>query len=220
MFTKHIPPAPPVPVRIPLKRRILSPGWTHAITTIMGHPLSSESGNSIQEWILYHAIRDPIGFWLCWDPTDPYDMKLLQEYVGSNGSVVYHPSSTIKSLTSLWNYMNLLIKKGKSVDQKCNAQYFFQDDQWFNLTAHDMRRTLVNAGMKYHRPQIIPGTPLPNSTSPPSPAPMKSPIHLELSPCDSISTATPVKKPCPVNTSCDHLPHLDHPSTSLEPQDH
>ena len=74
--------------------------------------------------------------------------------------------------------------------------------------------------MKYHRPQIIPGTPLPNSTSPPSPAPMKSPIHLELTPCDSISTATSVKKPCPVNTSSDHLPHLDHPSTSLEPQDH
>ena len=56
------------------------------------------------------------------------------------------------------------------------------------------------------------GTPLPNSTSPPSPAPMKSPIHLELTPCDSISTATSVKKPCPVNTSCDHLPHLDHPT--------
>ena len=74
--------------------------------------------------------------------------------------------------------------------------------------------------MKYHRPQIIHGTPLPNSTSPPSPAPMKSPIHLELTPCDSISTATPVKKPCPVNTSCDHLSHLDHPSTSLRPQDH
>ena len=49
---------------------------------------------------------------------------------------------------------------------------------------------------------------------------MKSPIHLELTPCDLISTATPVKKPCPVNTSCDHLPHLDHSSTSLEPQDH
>ena len=29
-----------------------------------------------------------------------------------------------------------------------------------------------------------------------------------------------MKKPCPVNTSCDHLPHLGHPSTSLEPQDH
>ena len=115
--------------------------------------------------------------------------------------------------------MNLLIKKEKSVDQKCNAQYF-QDDQWFNLTAHDMRRTLANAGMKYHRPQIIPGTQLPNSTSPPSPAPMKSPINLELTPRDLISTATPVKKPFHVNTSCDHLPHLDHSSTSLEPQDH
>ena len=186
----------------------------------MGHPLSSESGKSIQKWILYHAIQDPIEFWLYWDPTDPYDIKLLQEYVGSNGSVVYLPGSTIKSLICLWNYMNLLIKKGKSVDEKCTAQYFFQDDQWFNLAGHDMRRTLVNAGMKYHRPQIIPGTPLLNSTSPPSAAPMKSPIHLELTPYDSISTATPVKKPCPVNTSCNHLPHLDHPSTSLEPQDH
>ena len=220
MFTIHTPPAPPVPVRIPLKRSILSPGWTHAITTIMGHPLSSESGKSIQEWILYHAIRDPIYFWLYWDPTDPYDIKVLQEYVGSNGSVVYLPSSTIKSLISLWDYMNLLIKKGKSVDQKCNALYFFQDDQWFNLAAHDMRRTLVNAGMKYHRPQIICGTSLPNSTSPPSPAPMKSSIHLELTPCDSTSTPTSMNKTCLLNTSCDHQLHLDHPNTSPELQDH
>ena len=116
--------------------------------------------------------------------------------------------------------MNLLIKKRKSVDHKCNAQYFFQDDQWFNLTAHDMRRTLVNAGMKYHRPQIIPGTPLPNSTSPPSPAPMKSSVHLELTQCDSTSTTTSMNKTCLLNTSCDHQLHLDHPNTSPELQDH
>ena len=135
--------------------------------TIMGHPLSSESGKSIQEWILYHTIQDPIDFWVYWDPTDPYDIKLLQEYVGSNGSVIYLPNSTIMSLISLWNYMNLLIKEGKSVEQKYNAQYF---DQWFNLTAHGMRITLVNAGIRYHRPQIIPGKQLPHSTSSPSPA--------------------------------------------------
>ena len=220
MFTMHTPPAPPVPVWIPPKGSILSPEWTHAITTIMGHPLSSKSGKSIQKWILYHAIRDPIDFWLHWDPTNPYDIKLLQEYVGSNGSVVYLPSSTIKSLISLWNYMNSLINKGKSVDQKCNAQYFFQDDQWFNLTAHDMKRTLVNAGMKYRRPQVIPGTSLPNSTSPPSPAPMKSSIHLELTPCDSTSTTTSMYKTCLLNTSCDHQLHLDHTNTSPELQDH
>ena len=132
MFTMHTPPAPPVPVWIPPKGSILSPEWTHAITTIMGLSLSSESGTSIQKWILYHEILDPIDFGLYWDPTDPYDIKLLQEYVGSDGSVVYLPSSTIKSLINLWNYMNLLINKGNSVDQKCNAQYFLQDDQWFN----------------------------------------------------------------------------------------
>ena len=188
MFAMHTPPAPPVPDRISSIESVLSPEWTHAITTSMGHPLSSESGKSIQKWILYHAIPDHIEFWLNWDPTDPDDIKLLQEYVESNGSVVYLPSSTVKSLISFWNYMNLLIKKGKSADQKCNVLHFLQDDQWFNLTVHDMKSTLVNAGMECHRPHIIPGTSLPNSTSPSSPAPMKSPIHLELTPCDSIST--------------------------------
>ena len=116
--------------------------------------------------------------------------------------------------------MNLLIKKGKSTEQKCNVIYFLQDDQWFNLTAHDMKKTLVNAGMEYHRPQIIPGTSLPNAKSPPSPAPMKSPIHLELTPCDSTSTTTSMNKTCLLNTSYDHQLHLDHPSTSPELQDH
>ena len=79
-----------------------------------------------------------------------------------------------------------------------------------------MKTTLVNTGMEYHEPQIIHGTSLPNSTSPPSPAPMRSPIHLELTPCDSTSTTTLVNKTCPVNSSCDHLPHLDHPNISSE----
>ena len=97
---------------------------------------------------------------------------------------------------------------------------FFQDDQWVNLTAHDMKRTLVNAEMKYHRPQVIPGTSLPNSTSPPSPAPMKSSIHLELTPCDYTSTPTSTYKTCLLNTSCGHQLHLDHTNTSPELQDH
>ena len=83
-----------------------------------------------------------------------------------------------------------------------------------------MKTTLVNAGMEYHRPHIIPGTSLTNSTSPPSPSPMKSPIHLELTPCDSTSTTTSMNKTCLLNTSCDHQLHLDHPSPSPELQDH
>ena len=216
MYTMHTPPAPPVPDRIPSKEGILSPEWTHAITTLMGHPLSSETGKCIQKWILYHAIPDHIEFWLNWDPTDPDDIKLLQEYEESNGSVVYLPSSTVKSLISFWNYIHLLIKRERPVDQKCNVLYFLLDDQWFNLTANDMKTTLVNAGMEYHEPQIILGISLPNSTSPPSPAPMRSPIHLESTPCDSTSTTTLLNKTCPLNTSCDHLPHLYHPNISSE----
>ena len=41
MFAIHTPPAPPVPHRIPSIESVLSPEWTHTITTIMGLPLSS-----------------------------------------------------------------------------------------------------------------------------------------------------------------------------------
>ena len=135
----------------------------------MGHPLSSESGKCIQEWILYHAIQDSTDFWLNWNPTEPDDIKLLQEYVESNGSVVYLPTSTVNSLINLWNYIYILFQRERPVDEKCKVLYFLLDDQWFNLTAHNMKIALVNAEMEYHRPQIIPGTSLPNSTSPPFP---------------------------------------------------
>ena len=51
-------------------------------------------------------------------PSDPDDIKLLLEYVESNGAVVFFPCTTVKSLTNLWNNMNLLIRTGKSADQK------------------------------------------------------------------------------------------------------
>ena len=82
-----------------------------------------------------------------------------------------------------------------------------------------MKTTLVNAGMEYHEPHLIPATSLPNSTSPPSPAPKKSPIHLELTPYDSTSTTILLSKTCPLNTSCDHLLHMDHPNISSEQED-
>ena len=180
MYTMHTPPTSPVPDRIPSKEGILSLEWTHTITTLMLCSLSSETRKYIQKWILYHTIPDHIEFWLNWDPSDPDDIKLLQEYVESNGSVVYLQSSTVKSLISLWNYIYVLIQRERPIDQKCNVLYFLLDDQWFNLTANDMKTTLVNGGMEYHEPLIIHGTSLPNSTPPPSPAPMRSPIHLEL----------------------------------------
>ena len=57
---------------------LLSPGWTHAITIIMGHPLKSEIGQMLQKWVLYHLIHDPTDFWLSWDPSDPEDIRSLQ----------------------------------------------------------------------------------------------------------------------------------------------
>ena len=96
MFARHASPAHLVPDRISSQESPLSPEWIHFITTLMGHPLSSESRKCIQKWILYHAITDQIDFWLTWDPTDPDDIKLLQHYVDRNGSIVNLTNNTVK----------------------------------------------------------------------------------------------------------------------------
>ena len=70
----------------------LSPGWVHAISTIMSYSLKSEIDQNLQKWILYHEIDDPTNIWVSWNPTDSEDIRLLQKYTESNGSVVYAQS--------------------------------------------------------------------------------------------------------------------------------
>ena len=46
-----------------------------------------------------------------------------------------------------------LISQKRPTDQKYNTFYFILDEQWFNLTAHDMRSTLVNAVLENQGPR-------------------------------------------------------------------
>ena len=57
MPTMHPSAEPLVPDKIPSQESPQSPEWTHAITTLMGHPLSSEPEKHIQKWIIYHRIH-------------------------------------------------------------------------------------------------------------------------------------------------------------------
>ena len=127
---------------------LLSPGWVHTITIILGHSLKSEIGQKLQKWVLYNVIDDPINFWLHWDPSDPDDIRMIEKYVESNGSAVYLPNCTVKILISLWNYMDLLINQDKPADHQGNKIYYVMDEQWTKLTAKDMRTALVNFGTK------------------------------------------------------------------------
>ena len=134
MSTMPTSPAPLVPYKNPSQENPLFPEWIHAITTLMGHPLSSEPGKYIQEWILYHAVHDLTDFWLSWDPTDDDVIRLFQKYSENDGSVTYLPGSTDNDLINLWNYMNLLINQDRPADQKYNKLYHVIDEQWTKLT--------------------------------------------------------------------------------------
>ena len=72
--------------------------------------------------------------------------------------------------------MILLINQDRPADQKHTTFYFILGEQSSNLTVHDMRIALVNAGFENHRPQTTPAIHLSNFTSHPSSASMKSPM--------------------------------------------
>ena len=115
---------------------------------------------------------------IAWDPIEFAENRNLQKYQDSNGNITHLHSKTVKLLTSLMNYMIHLIKQDRPADQRYNAYYLILDEQWLNLTVHDMRCTLVNAVLENHRSQTTPGTAMPLITSPlPS---MRSPIYTEL----------------------------------------
>ena len=69
MPTMHPSAEPLVPDKFQSQESPLSPEWTLAITTLMGHPLSSEPGKHIKKWIKYHRIHKYTMFALKWHPS-------------------------------------------------------------------------------------------------------------------------------------------------------
>ena len=112
--------------------------------------MTSEIGQRIQKCVFYQGILDYTNLVITWDPIEFGENRNLQKYEDSNISITYLQSNTVKQLISLINYMIQLISQKRPSDQKYNTYYFILDEQWFNLTAHDMRSTLVNTVLENH----------------------------------------------------------------------
>ena len=113
-----------VPDRIPSQESPLSPEWIHPITVLLGHPLTSEVGQKIQKWIIYHANLSYTKLAFKWDPIQFEDNKHLQKYKETNGSISYLKSNTVKQLVSLNIYMILLICQDRPADQNYHPTHF------------------------------------------------------------------------------------------------
>ena len=256
MPTMHPSPEPLVPDKIPSQESPLSPEWTHAITILMGHPLSSEPGKHIKKRIIYHRIHKYTMFALKWNPTQ-FKLDIhLQMYQETAGSLAYLKGHTVRKLVSLMKYMSLLIRQDRPDAQKHNPLYFISGNQLFKLTAHDMKSALVNeklenyGSQKYYSKRVKVIDPKPTNTlikdptaiktsgNNPNDTPITVPTILQTSVIkngikaieppknvatshlkDPISTTTNFDEACPLDTSCDHLLHLDSPSLSSELQD-
>ena len=153
MPTMHPSAEPLVADIIPSQESPLSPEWTHAITILMGHPLSSEPGKHIKKWIIYHSIHKYTMFALKWNPTQ-FKLDIhMQMYQETDGSLAYLKSHTVRKLVSLMKYMSLLIRQDRPNGHEHNLLYFISGNQLFKLTAHDMKSALVNEKLENHGPQ-------------------------------------------------------------------
>ena len=216
----------------------LSTECIHAITILLGHPLTSEVGQHIQKWIIYQANLSHTKFAFKWDPLQFEETKHLQKYEETNGSISYLKSNTVKQLVSLKIYMILLICQDRPADQNYHPTHFIKGEQLFKLTAIDLKRALLNEMFESPRSQTT-FRALMYKITPPSPsASMRSPTYVELAVFKkgiksdyphqnvdkphlsaSISTITNLDVTCTLDTPCDPLLHLDPPSHSSDPQD-
>ena len=103
----------------------------------------------------------------------------VQRYQESDGSFNYQQPYTVKQLVGLRSYMLMHMSQSRPAGRRKNSFYYIMDEQWSNLTAHDMRSALVNAVLENHRCQASPGTPMSHVTSPSTDVSMRSPMHLE-----------------------------------------
>ena len=134
--------------------------------------------------------------------------------------------------------MILLISQDRPAFQNYHPTHFIKGEQLFKLTAIDLKTALVNEMFENPRSKTPLRALMYKITHPPSSSSMRSPIHVELAPFKrstkpddppqdvhishlsaSISTITNLDVSCSLDTSCDHLLHLDSPNHSSEPQD-
>ena len=134
--------------------------------------------------------------------------------------------------------MILLISQDSPAGQNYIPFHFILGEHLFKLKAIDMKTALINEMLGNPRSKTTPRTLKSKITSPSSFASMRSPIHMELAPFKkgikpdnppqdvdkphlsaSISTITNLDVTCTLDTSCDHLLHLDCSSHSSDPLD-
>ena len=103
-----------------------------------------------------------------------------QKYPEPDGTFSSLHPTLVKQLVGLRNYMLILMDNSRPTDQHENTFYYLLDEQWNNLTAHDMRTALVNVVLENHRSKTSPGTPMSHVTSPATTASVRLPVHSEL----------------------------------------
>ena len=148
----------------------LTTGWIHAITNLMGFPLTSETRQKIQKWVLFQKFFNHTDLVVTWNPIEFEVNSNYQKYPEPDGTFSYLCPNHVKQLVGLRNYMLILMDKSRPTDQHENTFYYLLDEQWNNLTAHDMRAALVNVVLENHRSKASPGTPMFHVTSPATPS--------------------------------------------------
>ena len=199
MPTMHPSAEPLVPDKIPSQESPLSPEWTHAITTLMGNPLSSEPGKHIKKWIIYHRIQKYTMFVLIWNPTQ-FKLDIhLQMYQETDGSLAYLNGHTVRKLVSLMKYMSLLIRQDRANAQKHNLIYFISGNQLFRLTVHDMKSALINEKLENHGSQTTSSKRIKVVNPKPTDTPINVPTAIQSSGNNPIDT--PITVPTTIETS-------------------
>ena len=157
-------------------------------------------------------------------------------YEETNGSISYLKSNTVKQLVSLKIYMTLLICQDRPAGQNYHPTHFIKGEKLLKLTAINLKTALINEMFQNPRSKTtvralrhkitfifcIYEVSYPFGASFIEERYQKSddpPQTMDISHLnDPTSTTTNLAETYPLDTSCDHLLHLDSPSLASELQ--
>ena len=221
MPTMHPSAEPRVPDKIQSQEGPLSPEWTYAITTIQFkldiHMQMYQETDGSLAYLKGHIVRKLVSLMkymsLLLKKDEPNDQKhnLLYFIAGNqlfkltthdmksalvNEKLENHASQTISS-------KRVKVVKPKPTDTPITVPTAIQ------TSGSNSNATPITV------PTIIQTSVIKKGINPVEPPKNRATSHLE----DPISTTTNLDEACPLDTSCDHLIHLDSPSISSELQD-
>ena len=140
------------------------PLWEHALTTLLGHDPTSETGIALRQWVHFQGVHNILDL-LSWDKEELKAVPAQQVYsLDDHGQGLYLRANQIKQICGLITYMKHVFEAYNSdIDPRDDPFHPFTPDEWSQQTSTMLRTYLIQHLPNPNGPEPVHSGPIPSS---------------------------------------------------------